>query len=1293
MATLVLAAAGAAVGGAIGGTVLGLSAAAIGKAVGATVGSMIDQTWMAPTQKFETGRVETYRVQSATEGMAVPRNYGRFRVSGQLIWRDTYVEHKNSESHGGKGGGSSVETTEYTYTINAAFALGEGEVLRVGRIWADGEEVPRDEIDIVLHQGTPNQQPDATISAVEGLENTPAFRGTAYIVVRDFNVTNFGNRIPQFNFEVFRQPQPQHQADTAARSLKSVCMIPGSGEFVYGTTPIVYHQDTSTFLKRNKSQETTANSHARFIGTDIELALDQLAAEMPNVNHVSLVVSWFGDDLNCGTCRVAPRVENALNYTRPDLWSVAGKLRQDVQSVSAVQDRPAYGGTPSDQTVIEAIQALKSRGYAVTIYPFVMMDIPPQTVSPDPYGKSFQSAYPWRGEITSSADRTDTARADSIAFFGQASALEFDVSQDTPSFLGTEFTYSAMVLHYALLAEMAGGVDGFLIGSELRGLTRLRDATDGFPGVDALIALLAKCRDVLPQSTEIGYAADWSEYFGFQPHDGSGDVFYNMDALWAQDALDFIGIDAYFPLSDWREGVDHLDAHWGSPTNPEYLIANIAGGEGFDWYYASDTDRDLQIRTPITDGAYGQDWVYRYKDLVNWWSKPHITRSAGEWGLQTAWAPRSKPIVFTEIGCPAVRFGSNQPNVFPDPKTDATQVPYFSDGTYDPWIQEALLTSWQHYWSDPQNNPNSDVYDGQMVRTQAASAWCWDARPFPEFPAFSEVWSDGPNHATGHWLTGRFQGALIADVIAELCEDAGITHFDVSGIAGRVDGAQHDGDAAPRTLIQALMLCFDILAVDHKGVLVFFHAEDAKQYDMSPDWLVVPEKGQTQTRIIGPELERPDAIAVRYYDGADTYEPALEGAGRPGAHLPDVAQVQDLPIVGESSDIASVASRLLYESEAGSQILQFTLPPSDRAIFVGDVIKDPTGCLYRINSLTEGEGRIIEAQAIPPRAQPVVPAKPTPKGPNLLPQPARPEVLVLDLPQLTETADSKAIYLAAQADPWERGLAVYRGDEDQGYELLDIIDQPSLIGTMETPLALAHPDHFSGQSLAVQFNASALASVSDLSLLNGSNAFAIGTSGGDWEVIQAQIVTLQQDGTTTLSNLLRGQLGTEALMPAEWPAGTRVVALDEKLFPVTPPGSDWAQEHTLRVGPTTRAVSDDSYVEFTVVPHGVGVAPYAPAHLTYTRKASGDIDINFIPCVAVTGESWSGEIAAPYSGYQLRILRGQMVLRTVQFGQTSWIYTAVNQATDGLSIGDVFSISALGREYGYGFEARREYNG
>ncbi len=204
--------------------------------------------------------------------------------------------------------------------------------------------------------------------------------------------------------------------------------------------------------------------------------------------------------------------------------------------------------------------------------------------------------------------------------------------------------------------------------------------------------LAADVRSIVGASSKISYAADWSEYFGHQPADGSGDVFFHLDPLWADDEIDFIGIDVYHPLADWRDEPGHADEASGrSPYNLAYLRANIRGGEGFDWFYASAADRQAQSRTPITDGAAGKPWVFRFKDIEGWWSNSHFNRPGGtEALLPTDWVPRAKPIWFTELGCPAVDKGANQPNVFFDPKSDQSALPYFSSGSRDDFAAAEL---------------------------------------------------------------------------------------------------------------------------------------------------------------------------------------------------------------------------------------------------------------------------------------------------------------------------------------------------------------------------------------------------------------------------------------------------------------------------------------------------------------------------------------------------------------------------------------------------------------------------
>ncbi|NJO82928.1 MAG: hypothetical protein HC828_08980 [Blastochloris sp.] len=55
---------------------------------------------------------------------------------------------------------------------------------------------------ITVYNGTDSQSPSSVIQGYEGAENTPAFRGTAYVVFQNLKLADFGNRIPQFTFLV-----------------------------------------------------------------------------------------------------------------------------------------------------------------------------------------------------------------------------------------------------------------------------------------------------------------------------------------------------------------------------------------------------------------------------------------------------------------------------------------------------------------------------------------------------------------------------------------------------------------------------------------------------------------------------------------------------------------------------------------------------------------------------------------------------------------------------------------------------------------------------------------------------------------------------------------------------------------------------------------------------------------------------------------------------------------------------------------------------------------------------------
>ena len=155
-----------------------------------------------------------------------------------------------------------------------------------------------------------------------------------------------------------------------------------------------------------------------------------------------------------------------------------------------------------------------------------------------------------------------TAEATSVvnAFLGPATPSMFtpDAVDLTVGYSGGQFdwTYRRMILHYANLCVIAGGVDLFVIGSELRGLETIRGPAwtksgtiDGsgraiwdYPFVAGLMPLADDVRSVFDAAgltknlttlkNLITYSADWSSWMGWQ-HPGESGQWPHLDQLWA----------------------------------------------------------------------------------------------------------------------------------------------------------------------------------------------------------------------------------------------------------------------------------------------------------------------------------------------------------------------------------------------------------------------------------------------------------------------------------------------------------------------------------------------------------------------------------------------------------------------------------------------------------------------------------------------------------------------------------------------------------------------------------------
>jgi len=1065
----------------------------------------------------------------------------------------------------------------------------------------------------------------------------------AYVVVERLNLERWGNRVPQLSFEVTRQVAG---GTGLGAQVQAVAMIPGTGEYTLATSPVGIDLGLGETRMVNR---TTASA-----GSDFRASMKTLGIELPRVQSVSLVVSWFGDDLRCNLCTLRPKVESREVDARGMPWRSGGITRAEAMEVPKLNGAPVYGGTPSDASVIEALRAIRVSGRKAMFYPFILMEQLPGNGKTDPWtGAADQPALPWRGRITGSVapglldtpDGTAAATTQINSFFGKAAAGHFSRANGVISYSGpNEWSYRRFILHYAHLCAEAGGVDTFVIGSEMVGLTRLRRGVANYPAVTQLKTLAGDVRAILGPAAKITYAADWSEYFG----DPRGvELRYHLDPLWSDENIDAIGIDNYMPLSDWREGEAHADAARGSIYNRDYLKANVAGGELYDWYYADQAHRDAQIRTPITDGA-GEPWVWRVKDIRNWWENEHFERLPGTGnrrGVPSAWVPRSKPVWFTEMGCAALDKGTNQPNKFLDALSSESMLPYHSDGRRDDAMQAAYVAAMTGYWSNPANNPVGP-WGGRMVDMSRAHVWCWDARPYPSFPARTDLWSDGPAWARGHWLNGRAGACPLADVVADLCRAAGIAAdaVDVSGLHAVVRGFVASGGDSARASLQALMLAYGFDAVEGEGRLTFRTRDGRVDASLGSDDLAETRELPRPEVIRAPDAELAGRVRLTHVEAGTDYETVTAEAILPDEAM-SLASDSELSLALTRAEGRATADRWLAEARVARDALRLALPPSRAAaLSPGDVLRLDLGRgdigRWRIDRMERAGAVTIEAVRVEPGVYKPLDTSEDPMATRRFVPPIPLWAEYLDLPLLTGEEVPHAPHVAVTATPWPGAAAVWSSaGVEGGYALNRTLAGPSVMGVTLTPLERGRAGVIDrGAPLRVRVKGGSLRSVSEAAMLSGANVMAIGDGTPDqWEVFQFATATLVGPSTWELTGRLRGQAGTDAIMPAVWPTGSTVVLIDGAPAQLDlPPGARGQLRHW-RIGPALRGLDDPAVRERVLAFPGAGLRPLSPCHLRQAGRRLG-----WVRRTRIGGDGWDGidvPLGEASEAYVVRLVR------------------------------------------------------
>jgi hypothetical protein len=522
-------------------------------------------------------------------------------------------------------------------------------------------------------------------------------------------------------------------------------------------------------------------------------------------------------------------------------------------------------------------------------------------------------------------------------------------------------------------------------------------------------------------------------------------------------------------------------------------------------------------------------------------------------------------------------------------------------------MQAQYLRAVLDYWLDPETNPVSDVYGGKMIDVARAHAWAWDARPWPAFPHDLERWSDGANWQTGHWLTGRLDAAPLDLVVAEICETAGLLHYDVSRLHGLVRGHVSGQTETARAALQPLMIAHGFDAVEAEGRLTFRPMPRVPGAQVSDAQTALDEEDRGGiSRVRAAEAETMGRLRIGYTDGEATYDDRVAEAALPGDDADAVTDL-GLPLALIPSEALGIAERRLAEARVARDSIAFSMPPSARSMGAGEVIALPDGSTWRIDHVLDRGARDIQAVRVEPStADPSdVTLEPAPVAPFLPPLPVSP--IFMDLPLLTGEEVPHAPHVAVAATPWPGSVAVYKAPGPDGFVLNRLVERGA-IGRDAADATCRRPGRCLGSGRS------------------GSGADRLGpvvVGRGRCRVERSECRShragrrrgmggpaIRQGGAGDRGGMgdfpSPAGAGGQRCRHARGLAGGQPIRLARHCcHPSRPSRLGAGLARHWRVGPARRALDDPSYVERVLAFDGIGLRPLRPVHLRVQRDGTG----------------------------------------------------------------------------------------
>lgn len=562
----------------------------------------------------------------------------------------------------------------------------------------------------------------------------------------------------------------------------------------------------------------------------------------------------------------------------------------------------------------------------------------------------------------------------------------------------------------------------------------------------------------------------------------------------------------------------------------------------------------------------------------------------------------------------------------------------------------------------------------------------------------------------------------VSAIINDVCSQVGLdplNDVDTSGISDTVRGYLINQQMTARSAIEPLGFAnlFDGAEIDYK--LRFIKRGQAVALTVVEDDLVRAndETGGTIEETRTQEVELPKSVSIIYMDFDKDYQQNTMTARRVSNPVPTMYSRNDstttVPIVMTATEALRIADRAMWSAWTERVTHKYKLDWGAMAFDPTDVVQinmNNGDILHdRVISGDIGADFSMEWTSISERSVQYTSNATGDGGDGFVPQNppgalSASRYFLMDIPFLRDqdaaagaNSTVSTLHTAASSygTPNWPGEIILKSADGSNFIPAATITSACAWGVTSSALGPVSGgpfcwDEINTVTISMINGADELVSTSKLNALSGANAgILLNEFTGVVEIIGFTTVTANPDGSFTLSELMRGQRGTEVYTDAHT-AGEIFLIPDPTTFSQISMGLDELNAVRYFLGVQVGDLNEEG-TQKTISDTGRDLKPWAPVHMA-AAVAGSDLHLTWERRTRFGGGLMDLFPDVPLfeasEKYEIDIYNGSTVVRTLTSVTTSVTYLAANITTDFGSIPatltmEVYQISAsVGRGFG-----------